>query len=131
MGVKSYRVPGTSDPADIDWEFTGWGAGDRWTARWGDEWRGMRLHFDFTFRPCDGRPGWSDQSREVVVPFYLLALITSTLPAVRLAQFARDKARRPRRHQGLCPACGYDLHASPDRCPECGAVPAAKEKEVV
>jgi hypothetical protein len=47
---------------------------------------------------------------------------TSVFPAGYLL---RRRARRRRIRQNCCPICGYDLRATPDRCPECGAVPAA------
>jgi hypothetical protein len=51
-------------------------------------------------------------------PCWFLFLLTAILPA-RWAAIGASVAKR--RASGLCPACGYDLRASPDRCPECGA----------
>ena len=55
----------------------------------------------------------------VAFPTWLLALLFAVLPAASLR-----RRLRPKRRPGLCPSCGYDLRATPDRCPECGAVPA-------
>jgi hypothetical protein len=49
-----------------------------------------------------------------------IVLVTGILPAVWLKKNRRRAARR-RAARGLCPACGYDLRATPSRCPECGA----------
>ena len=59
----------------------------------------------------------------LVVPHWFLALLFALLPAVRLI-----KRWRNRIPPGNCQKCGYDLRASEDRCPECGApIPSADE----
>ena len=58
----------------------------------------------------------------VSVPMWLPAAGLAVLPALWLARLGRHR-RRQRRMRGLCPTCGYDLRATPGRCPECGKVP--------
>jgi tetratricopeptide (TPR) repeat protein len=52
---------------------------------------------------------------------WLIIPLAVVLPVV----WGRFRARtRCRVSRGLCLACGYDLRATPRRCPECGMVPA-------
>ena len=60
----------------------------------------------------------------LAVPAWLLAVAFAALPACYVIRFGCSRVRR-RRLPGLCAGCGYDLRATPDRCPECGAVPTA------
>jgi hypothetical protein len=53
------------------------------------------------------------------VPHWALAAVF-LLPAAVLVVVRR--ARRRRFVPGLCRACGYDLRATPDKCPECGTL---------
>jgi hypothetical protein len=54
------------------------------------------------------------------VPFWFIALALSGLPSLRVALIFAARHRRRRARRGLCRACGYDLRATPDRCPDCG-----------
>jgi hypothetical protein len=47
-----------------------------------------------------------------------LAFMAAILP---LLYVFRRWVARDRRSAGVCARCGYDLRASPERCPECGA----------
>ena len=59
------------------------------------------------------------QQTELVVPLWAVCTLFF------LPLFALLRLRRPHHpaRPGVCQSCGYDLRATPDRCPECGAIP--------
>jgi hypothetical protein len=68
--------------------------------------------------------------REVWPTYYLLTLriwLVATffglLPGLQMIAWIVRKLSRRRLRFGCCPVCGYDLRATPDRCPECGTTP--------
>lgn len=69
-----------------------------------------------------GNPGVGVKDASYVVAVSVPALPAGTfMLALPIAYWARAAARR-RRDQRRCAACGYDLRATPDRCPECGTI---------
>jgi hypothetical protein len=59
----------------------------------------------------------------VLAPYWFVAALTAVMPLMVIVRVARSRRRA---RAGLCVNCGYDLRASPERCPECGTTPAAK-----
>jgi hypothetical protein len=72
---------------------------------------------DLRFSSIGG--GW-----EIHLPYWLIALTAAALPGVWMARFLRERRLWLR---GRCGTCGYDLRATPDRCPECGTIPPRHE----
>lgn len=62
--------------------------------------------------------------RELIVPLWFVAILAAAPAVLRLWH---AKQLRTRKTQGLCSSCGYDLRATPNRCPECGKRTIAKE----
>jgi hypothetical protein len=59
----------------------------------------------------------SPQGWMMRIPWWPILLLTGILPLKHLLVLAtRVKPHR----RGYCRNCGYDLRATPDRCPECG-----------
>jgi predicted amidophosphoribosyltransferase len=57
----------------------------------------------------------------VLVAFILAAAVLAIRALIQdLIIRARLRKYRTKIVPGHCPGCGYDLRASPERCPECG-----------
>jgi hypothetical protein len=59
-------------------------------------------------------------------PAWAPMLVLIVLPTLHLAVLIRGKRRTK---SGLCPACGYDIRANPQRCSECGHEVATGPRE--
>jgi hypothetical protein len=104
-GPKSFHTPYTPNYPDFYWrhEERAWG-GFEFGA------------FSFPLTPADSPS--TTRAWKVVVPYWALAVPTAVMPARSVWRWWRR--RRKTAQSGRCPACGYDLRATPERCPECG-----------
>jgi hypothetical protein len=85
-------------------------------------------HFTAPLRPFNvlgvqlgGYAGPAALRWNLYLPYWALVTLSLAVPLCR--HLARRHARR-RQSAGLCPLCGYDLRATPERCPECGTMSA-------
>jgi hypothetical protein len=95
--------------------------------QWG-RWWVTKSYLDFAgFTFASGIYGF-DSLQPVVPPFWFvripewfIALLMAILPAQWCGSWWISIRRaRERLKRGLCRACGYDMRATPQKCPECG-----------
>jgi hypothetical protein len=104
---------------------------DFWAQAWPDDVRAMIRHHEWVSHgfgmhrwkqlPLNGPgPKFTNYYYGISLPFWLLAILCGIAPVLRWNP--RRLRRRRRLAAGLCLTCGYDLRATPDRCPECGTI---------
>ena len=61
------------------------------------------------------------RNRFLQIPFYFVIVSTGLFNAIVIGRhyILRKRSSLP----NACSTCGYDLRSTPDRCPECGAMP--------
>ena len=101
--------------------FSSWGAEIRGVMTMADPASGERAQVRRLWHERFDVPRWTAR-------YWQVALATLVVPAAQfMTALTGWLRRRKRRAGGRCLMCGYDLRATPDRCPECGNVPSAEK----
>lgn len=94
-------------------------------------WSGRSIKHPFLFGQVVFQRGafWTASSTTthaaLHIHYFLLALVFGSLSIAQSIRLWQIHRRQRALAHGRCAVCGYDLRASPERCPECGAVPEA------
>ena len=84
--------------------------------------------FGATDKTWDATATVRRRTQELVVPLWAVIALCAVLPALAARRLYRQTLCDRRRRHGRCPHCGYDLRASPERCPECGGAATTEAK---
>jgi hypothetical protein len=84
----------------------------------------QKLGFDARWSANASTP--PEITRGVIAPHWAWCVLLAAMPAVAVWQAFLRRRRARRAAAGNCARCGYDLRASPERCPECGTPAGAK-----
>ena len=128
VGYRRAHYPADSDGSTASWDWAGVVPPDGLWAKLGFGWGQVQLVRPVPLMaalPFVGRMfNASLPARYVQAPWWALVVLTGIGPAVWFATLWR---RFRRRQPGCCASCGYDLRATPERCPECGAEPKSRD----
>jgi len=96
----------------------------------GKNWDHPLKSFKFLGVDFGGLYGDNSMLWNLIIPFWLLTTLFAILPLIEIPLLILALRKNLRHSHGHCANCGYDLRASPDRCPECGQPASSVPRQI-